>query len=137
MSKYIATIGVDFGVKPVKVSGTPIRVNFFDFAGGSEYYEIRNEFYADAQGCLLVYDIGARETFEALNGWMEEARSHGVGDPVFVVVGNKADTKKRAVTEAEAKRWASGKGYAFFETCLLYTSPSPRDRTRSRMPSSA
>ena len=24
-----------------------------------------------------------------------------------------------------------------FEYCLLYTSPSPRDRTRSRMPSSA
>ena len=24
-----------------------------------------------------------------------------------------------------------------FVTCLLYTSPSPRDRTRSRMPSSA
>ena len=24
-----------------------------------------------------------------------------------------------------------------FTTCLLYTSPSPRDRTRSRMPSSA
>ena len=23
------------------------------------------------------------------------------------------------------------------ETCLLYTSPSPRDRTRARMPSSA
>ena len=26
---------------------------------------------------------------------------------------------------------------AFLEGCLLYTSPSPRDRTRSRMPSSA
>ena len=25
----------------------------------------------------------------------------------------------------------------FLNTCLLYTSPSPRDRTRSRMPSSA
>ena len=24
-----------------------------------------------------------------------------------------------------------------YERCLLYTSPSPRDRTRSRMPSSA
>ena len=24
-----------------------------------------------------------------------------------------------------------------FDTCLLYTSPSPRDRTRPRMPSSA
>ena len=27
--------------------------------------------------------------------------------------------------------------YRFFKGCLLYTSPSPRDRTRSRMPSSA
>ena len=26
---------------------------------------------------------------------------------------------------------------AAFDDCLLYTSPSPRDRTRSRMPSSA
>ena len=26
---------------------------------------------------------------------------------------------------------------ASYGTCLLYTSPSPRDRTRSRMPSSA
>ena len=27
--------------------------------------------------------------------------------------------------------------YGMGKTCLLYTSPSPRDRTRSRMPSSA
>ena len=30
-----------------------------------------------------------------------------------------------------------GEHRAPWETCLLYTSPSPRDRTRSRMPSSA
>ena len=28
-------------------------------------------------------------------------------------------------------------GWFFFSCCLLYTSPSPRDRTRFRMPSSA
>ena len=28
-------------------------------------------------------------------------------------------------------------GYEFGEACLLYTSPSPRDRQKSRMPSSA
>ena len=28
-------------------------------------------------------------------------------------------------------------GFALGNSCLLYTSPSPRDRTRSRMPSSA
>ena len=30
-----------------------------------------------------------------------------------------------------------GRVYAAYGGCLLYTSPSPRDRTRSRMPSSA
>ena len=30
-----------------------------------------------------------------------------------------------------------GMGIAAPNSCLLYTSPSPRDRTRSRMPSSA
>jgi len=30
-----------------------------------------------------------------------------------------------------------GDGAAYYNSCLLYTSPSPRDRTRSRMPSSA
>ena len=32
---------------------------------------------------------------------------------------------------------AQGIGATHTDTCLLYTSPSPRDRTRSRMPSSA
>ena len=30
-----------------------------------------------------------------------------------------------------------GHGATIYRFCLLYTSPSPRDRTRSRMPSSA
>ena len=32
---------------------------------------------------------------------------------------------------------SEARGYAMSGDCLLYTSPSPRDRTRSRMPSSA
>ena len=31
----------------------------------------------------------------------------------------------------------AGLTYRGYTICLLYTSPSPRDRTRSRMPSSA
>ena len=38
-----------------------------------------------------------------------------------------------------ADHWESvaKKGFQLVYGCLLYTSPSPRDRTRSRMPSSA
>ena len=34
-------------------------------------------------------------------------------------------------------RGEDGKANAFINACLLYTSPSPRDRQKSRMPSSA
>ena len=38
---------------------------------------------------------------------------------------------------ANERRVDIGDWNAVIEDCLLYTSPSPRDRTRSRMPSSA
>ena len=41
------------------------------------------------------------------------------------------------VNAGSVSRIKNSAQYLDFEACLLYTSPSPRDRTRSRMPSSA
>ena len=41
------------------------------------------------------------------------------------------------ILNADTARTIYDKASALLQTCLLYTSPSPRDRTRSRMPSSA
>ena len=47
-------------------------------------------------------------------------------------------SKRFAAKEAFAKALGTGfRNNLNFKDCLLYTSPSPRDRTRSRMPSSA
>ena len=49
--------------------------------------------------------------------------------------GEESSDRERSVELAhQAKKHDAGGGA---EDCLLYTSPSPRDRTRSRMPSSA
>ena len=42
-----------------------------------------------------------------------------------------------AVFSANVLRGKNKPNYTPNQDCLLYTSPSPRDRTRSRMPSSA
>ena len=44
---------------------------------------------------------------------------------------------ERMAEEADALRRGLADGDRVPRGCLLYTSPSPRDRTRSRMPSSA
>ena len=50
-----------------------------------------------------------------------------------------ADTVERLHNRVEREVDAALRPFGYYEpkVCLLYTSPSPRDRTRSRMPSSA
>ena len=71
------------------------------------------------------------ETFtnqRAAKGFYSEDR---VAEEVALLRSRKTLTAKCDVYEA-MEAW--GRAY---KLCLLYTSPSPRDRTRSRMPSSA
>ena len=37
-----------------------VRINLWDLAGGADYIEVRSEFYKEAQGCVLVYDVTNR-----------------------------------------------------------------------------
>ena len=65
----------------------------------------------------------------AYSGFAEKLANSGVTSILFSIHGPDAQTHAQNVGVAEA----------FDQTCacLLYTSPSPRARTRSRMPSSA
>ena len=57
-------------------------------------------------------------------------------DGIIDVLVNDGRIELRNFGVFEVKKRAARKGRNP-KTCLLYTSPSPRDRTRSRMPSSA
>ncbi|CAE7790800.1 dnajc27 [Symbiodinium microadriaticum] len=116
ISKYIATIGVDYGVKPVQIDGVSVRVNFWDLSGHQEFFEIRNEFYKDAQGIILVYDVSTRETFQELDTWLNEAKKFGANIPGIPVVlcANKVD-KRRVVSEDEGRQYATSKNFSYFE----------------------
>ena len=63
----------------------------------------------------------------------------GATSPVKVINPAKARAKAKVRGKAKdrAKVKVRGKVKDRAKVCLLYTSPSPRDRTRSRMPSSA
>ena len=45
----------------------------------------------------LVYDISSRETYNALNNWLTDARTLASPDIVIVLVGNKKDLEVRPV----------------------------------------
>lgn len=58
------------------------------------HLKVRNEFYKDTQGVILVYDVGQKDSFDALDSWLAEMKQelgpHGNMDNiVFVVCANK------------------------------------------------
>ena len=53
------------------------------------------------------------------------------------VAARKANKEAREKLAITANEWKSMKKEVLDKNCLLYTSPSPRDRQKSRMPSSA
>ena len=69
-----------------------------------------------------------RYTMKMIKAWIEKNLS-GCENP---------RVKGKALTANRKGQWRYRIGdYRLLCLCLLYTSPSPRDRTRSRMPSSA
>ena len=42
-------------------------------------------------GCLLVYDVTKRLSFDSVRSWLSETREHGNENITIVLVGNKAD----------------------------------------------
>ena len=70
------------------------------------------------------------ENAEQAQEWFEVATELGLDKQLKTA--DKSEEKK-----APPYMYIDPKTSHIIRTCLLYTSPSPRDRTRSRMPSSA
>jgi DnaJ family protein C protein 27 len=108
-----------------------------DLSGHSEFFEIRNEFYKDAQGGILVFDVTSRESFDELDSvihnhfciharclpchafvqWLAEAAKFGAlpREMPIAVCANKTD-KKRLISEDEGRQFAQARGLQYFET---------------------
>jgi len=78
---------------------------------------ITRSYYRNSVGAILVYDITNHQSFEHLDGWLDELRLHLLPrQAVYAVVGHKADmaAEHRAVTQAEGRKFAARRGGLHF-----------------------
>jgi small GTP-binding protein len=112
------TLGVEMGSRKVKLqSGDLVKLEIWDTAGQESYLSITRSYYRGADGCLLVFDISSKLSFENLSMWLSEARQNS-NNPnlVILMIGNKADLhKKRQVSTEEAREFAQANGLVFLE----------------------
>jgi Ras-related protein Rab-2A len=73
---------------------------------GHEARGIISPMWRRADGVLVVYDVGRRETFDSLGRWLEQIRSNARPEIPVVICANEASTMSRQVTAHEGHRVA-------------------------------
>ncbi|WFD39463.1 uncharacterized protein MJAP1_002440 [Malassezia japonica] len=114
-----ATIGIEFGSHIITLdSGERLKLQVWDTAGSEQFRSITRSYYKGAAGCLLVYDVTERDTFEHLPTWLHDVREQAEENATIALVGNMADRPdtQRVVTHDEAAAFAQENNLLFFET---------------------
>ncbi|KAJ7216340.1 ras-domain-containing protein [Mycena pura] len=118
------TLGVEFGSKLLTLPGpeaTVIKLQCWDTAGTESFRSITRSYYRGAAGCLLVYDVTSRRSFDNIRTWLEDVRTHADAHVSCILVGNKVDLcqgddpKERAVPTELAEQFAAEEGLLFTE----------------------
>lgn len=113
------TIGIEFGSHLVTLpSGERIKLQVWDTAGSEQFRSITRSYYKGSAGCLLVYDVSERHSFEHLGSWLVDVREQAEEDATVALVGNMADldAEQREVSYEEGAAFAEEHGLLFFET---------------------
>ena len=111
--------GVEYGTKNIEVDKEIIRANIWDTSGQEKYRSLTLNYYKNAQGAILVFDMTNILTFQLIPEWAERVNDHCAQGVVKILVGNKLDdTKNIEFEKSKAKLDELMKKYgifAFFE----------------------
>ena len=115
-----ATVGVEFGSKNIIIDKKVIKGQIWDTAGQERYRAITSSYYKGAHGAFVVYDITLKESFEAVDRWINDLRNNTDERLEIILIGNKSDLEeKRQVSKEEGEEKAKEKEVAFMETSAL------------------
>ena len=92
-----------------------IRLQIWDTAGQERFKTITQTYYKGSMGILMTFSLGDLSSFQALENWLRQIKTHASEDVVKILVGNKCDLEERKVSYEEARRMAERFGVEYFE----------------------
>ena len=112
-----STVGVELGIKFIKVKGVNTKIQIWDTAGQERYRAITSSYYKGSHGCFIVYDITNESSFENVEKWYEHVQREAGKDISIILVGNKCDLEnERKISKEQGQDKARNLNCAFFET---------------------
>jgi small GTP-binding protein len=114
---YLSTVGLDFKVKNVQLDdGNTYRVQIWDTAGQDRFHAITRNYFKNAHGIILIYDVTLIESFHNVKNWIKQIKEEVTDKVSIILAGNKIDMEeKRKVSKEEGEKMAADYGLKFYE----------------------
>ena len=115
--EYKSSQDVQFQRKNQPIEGTDkwAQLHIWDTLGQEKFKALAPVFFRRSVGCFLVYDVTNRDSFNALQGWIDQINASSEDKIIVMLLGNKSDLPDKAVTSDEGLEFAKQNGYGFME----------------------
>ena len=118
--EYLATVGLDYNSKDEVFNNETIHIKLWDTAGQERFKSLTQNYFRNAEGVLLVYDVTKTESFDNLRDWISSIKKNMETKNIFlplIIVGNKVDMEdSREISKEDAENFAKENNYKYFET---------------------
>ena len=114
----VSTVQANFLQKDVSLDGGAVaRLNIWDTAGQERFRALAPNYYRQANGAVIAYDITDAASFNRVKSWVRELQSQADKDISIVLAGNKCDREsERQINNQEALDYANSIGAGHFNT---------------------
>lgn len=118
--EYLATVGLDYYSKEEIIDNKTIHIKLWDTAGEERYKSLTQNYFRNAEGVLLVFDVTNTDSFNNLKEWINSIKQNMEGKNIFIpiiIIGNKLDMEdQREISKEQAEKFVSENNYKYFET---------------------
>ena len=112
-----ATVAVDISNAQLDLGSSTVGLALWDTAGQERFASLSAPYFRQADGVVVVFDVGKRSTFERVQSyWMDELFFKADPEVSVLLVGMKADIPEpeREVSDEEAINFAEQSGWLYF-----------------------
>ena len=93
--QYECTISVNLQKKSILLDPyTAVELNIWDTCGQEKYKALTKQYYKNANGVALLFDINDKKTFDNLLYWVKDIYNFSNKNISIIIVGNKSDLER-------------------------------------------
>lgn len=113
------TIGVDFKVKRINLLNKNVLVKIWDSAGQERFKTVTRQYYKNAEGVMLIYDVTSQKSFSMIEEWFKSIIENKRKGAQVILIGNKKDMVNRVISAEQGESLAKKFEIKYYETSAL------------------